>query len=123
MTMLYRTQVTKIGECAADALDDNMMILFDDNAPADAADYCYIHPHAALLGEIKVGGYLILGQSRFPITAVGGVVNQNLGELGHITIRFDGADEAEYPGTVHVSGTCPTVPELEIGTEITFELN
>lgn len=123
MTMLYRTQVTKIGECAADALDDNMMILFDDNAPADAADYCYIHPHAALLGEIKVGGYLILGQSRFPITAVGGVVNQNLGALGHITIRFDGADEVEYPGTVHVRGSCPKVQDLEIGTEIAFEMN
>ena len=54
MTMLYQTQVTKIGEFAAEALDDNMMILFDDNAPADVADYCYIHPHAALLDDIKV---------------------------------------------------------------------
>lgn len=70
MTMLYQTQVTKIGEFAAEALDDNMMILFDDNAPADVADYCYIHPHAALLDDIKVGGDFVLGQTRFPITAL-----------------------------------------------------
>ena len=41
--MLYRTEVTRIGEFAAEALSDNMMILFNDNAPADIADYCYIH--------------------------------------------------------------------------------
>ena len=63
------------------------MILFNDNAPADVADYCFIHPHADLKGEITVGGDLVMGQSRYPITAVGDVVNQNLGELGHITIR------------------------------------
>ena len=100
MTMLYRTQVTHIGEYAADALDDNMMILFNDNAPADVADYCFIHP-------------------RYPITAVGDVVNQNLAELGHITIRFDGGAEAEYPGTVHVAGKCPEA--LVLGTELIFQ--
>ncbi|MEI4964057.1 MULTISPECIES: PTS glucitol/sorbitol transporter subunit IIA [Aeromonas] len=121
MTILYCTQVTKVGEFAIDSLNENMMILFDDNAPADVADYCFIHPHVELKGEIKVEGDFVLGQSRYPITAVGDVVNQNLGELGHITIRFDGATEAEYPGTVHVQGNCPT--GLEVGTAIVFKLN
>ena len=119
MTMLYRTQVTHIGEYAADALDDNMMILFNDNAPADVADYCFIHPAADLTGEIKTGGQFVLGASRYPITAVGDVVNQKLAELGHITIRFDGGAEAEYPGTVHVAGKCPEA--LVLGTELIFQ--
>jgi Phosphotransferase system sorbitol-specific component IIA len=65
--MLYRTQLTQIGEYAADALSDKMMILFNDNAPADVADYCFIHP-AALTGEISVGGQFVLGAVSYPIT-------------------------------------------------------
>ncbi|WP_409421532.1 PTS glucitol/sorbitol transporter subunit IIA [Pseudaeromonas sp. ZJS20] len=121
MTMFYRTQVTKIGEFATEALNDNMMILFNDNAPEDVADYCFIHPRAELQGEIAVGGFFVLGNNRYPITAVGDVVNQNLGELGHITIRFDGGRQAEYPGTVHVHGACPQ--ELGVGTQLIFERN
>ena len=36
-----------------------------------------------------------------------GVAEQNLRELGHITLRFDGLSEAEFPGTVHVAGPVP----------------
>ena len=35
------------------------------------------------------------------------VAEQNLRELGHITLRFDGHREAEFPGTVHVAGPVP----------------
>lgn len=42
-----------------------------------------------------------------PVTAVGEVAEQNLRELGHITLRFDGHREAEFPGTVHVAGPVP----------------
>lgn len=41
------------------------------------------------------------------MTAVGDVAEQNLRELGHITLRFDGQTAAEYPGTVHVAGPVP----------------
>ncbi len=43
-----------------------------------------------------------LGEQRYAVTAVGDVAEQNLRELGHITLRFDGQPQAEYPGTVHV---------------------
>ncbi|HGY1014645.1 TPA: PTS glucitol/sorbitol transporter subunit IIA [Aeromonas salmonicida subsp. smithia] len=119
--MLYRTQVTQIGKFATESLNENMMIIFNDNAPKDVADYCFIHPDAELNGEILVGGQFLLGAISYPITAVGCVVSHNLDALGHITIRFDGASEAEYPGTVHVNGTCPKA--LEIGTEIIFTSN
>ena len=42
-----------------------------------------------------------------PASAVGEVAEQNLRELGHITLRFDGQPQAEYPGTVHVAGPVP----------------
>ncbi|WP_445400580.1 PTS glucitol/sorbitol transporter subunit IIA [Zobellella sp. An-6] len=120
MKILYSTKVTKVGDSAAEALEENMMILFNDNAPADVADYCFIHPDAELTGDITVQCEVLLGQKSYPVTAVGNLANQNLGQLGHITIRFDGAAEPEYPGTVHVRGECPV--ELGVGAEITFKL-
>jgi len=119
--MLYCTEVTHIGAFAADALSENMMILFNDNAPSDIADYCYIHPHAVLTDHIVPGTCLVLGAHRYPVTAVGEVANQNLEALGHITIRFDGEMVAEYPGSVHVQGERPE--HLTTGMTIAFEMN
>ncbi|MCG9624379.1 PTS glucitol/sorbitol transporter subunit IIA [Vibrio mediterranei] len=117
MTKLYQSTIKHVGELAEEALADNMMILFGEMAPADAAEYCFIHSHDSLKGNINVGGTLRLGSNEYPITAVGEVVNKNLSELGHITIRFDSLNEAEYPGCLHVSGS---VPHCNIGETISF---
>ena len=76
-------------------------------APADIEEFCFIHCHGELKGELRPGSQLELGETSYPVTAVGDVAEQNLRELGHITLRFDGQTEAEYPGTVHVAGTVP----------------
>ena len=78
MTVIYQTTITRIGQSAADALSDQMLITFREGAPADIEEFCFIHCH----GELN-------------------------GELGHITLRFDGQPQAEYPGTVHVAGPVP----------------
>jgi PTS system glucitol/sorbitol-specific IIA component len=46
------------------------------------------------------------------------VAAQNLRELGHITIRFDGAAQAEYPGTIHVAGSTPA--DIPVGSALTI---
>ena len=86
MTVIYQTTITRIGQSAADALSDQMLITFREGAPADIEEFCFIHCHGELNGELKAGGQL---------------------ELGHITLRFDGQPRAEYPGTVHVEGPVP----------------
>ncbi len=43
----------------------------------------------------------------FKVTAIGNVASFNLKELGHVTFRFDGATQAEYPGTIHLTGKIP----------------
>ena len=63
--------------------------------------------HGELAGTLQPGAELQLGEQRYPVTAVGEVAEQNLRELGHITLRFDGHREAEFPGTVHVAGPVP----------------
>ena len=118
MSPLYQVKIESIGEFANSALEDDMMIIFSNIAPKDAAEYCFIHSHAALKGNIKPGGVMQLGRYQYPITAVGEVVNQNLAELGHITIRFDALVEAEYPGCLHVNGDRPQ--QVRCGDEIVF---
>lgn len=107
MTVIYQTTITRIGQSAADALSDQMLITFREGAPADIEEFCFIHCHGELHGALKAGSQLELGDTRYAVTAVGDVAEQNLRELGHITLRFDGHREAEFPGTVHVAGPVP----------------
>lgn len=116
MTLLYQTKITRIGELAYDALAGNLLILFNESAPKDAAEYCFIHSPGPLTGNIVPGNAVNIGQERFPVTAVGSVVAKNLSELGHITIVFDGETTARNPGSLHVAGPIPDT--LSVGTTI-----
>ena len=107
MTVIYQTTITRIGQSAADALCDQMLITFREGAPADIEEFCFIHCHRVLNGSLQAGIRFELGQHHYPVTAVGSVAEQNLRELGHITLRFDGLSEAEFPGTVHIAGPVP----------------
>ena len=107
MQTIYQTTITQIGDFAREALTDQMLITFREGAPADIQDYCFIHQHGKTEGELHRGAYMELADVRYPVTAVGDVAMQNLRELGHITLRFDGQTAAEYPGTVHVAGPVP----------------
>ncbi|OOF71494.1 PTS glucitol/sorbitol transporter subunit IIA [Rodentibacter caecimuris] len=104
MTVIYQTTFTKIGKFAREALNENMLITFKQGAPVDLEDYCFIHTHGELQGEVCIGDILQIGNEKFQITAIGSVASFNLKELGHVTLRFDGADNAEYPGTIHIKG-------------------
>ncbi|OOF59689.1 PTS glucitol/sorbitol transporter subunit IIA [Rodentibacter myodis] len=107
MTIIYQTQFTKIGKFAREALMENMLITFKQGAPVDLEDYCFIHSHGELQTNIELGDILQIDDKNFQITAIGQVANINLKELGHVTWRFDGAEVAEYPGTIHVKGNIP----------------
>jgi PTS system glucitol/sorbitol-specific IIA component len=115
---MYHTTITEIGILASEALADGMLIIFDNNAPSDVGEYCFLHPHSELKGEIKPGMTCRLNGIEYPITAVGEVVNTNLSQLGHITIQFNGAELAELPGTVHARGVMPA--EIAVGSELSF---
>ncbi|MFA0086048.1 PTS glucitol/sorbitol transporter subunit IIA [Vibrio sp. E150_011] len=115
---LYDIQIIKVGESAIEALSDDMLILFNESVPADAAEYCFVHSHDQLKGVINVGGNVVINDTQYPITAVGDAVNQNLGNLGHITLRFDAANEADFVGSLHLDGLQPQ--SLHVGSTISF---
>lgn len=118
MTVIYQTTITQIGSSAMEALQEHMLILFREGVPEDLADYCFIHRHGKLMATLTPGMVLELAGTCYPITAVGNVVQQNMQELGHITLRFDGASTAEYPGCIHVAGNTPQ--QINVGCVIQF---
>ncbi|HCT98282.1 glucitol/sorbitol PTS system EIIA component [Aerococcus sp. 150760007-1] len=115
---IYQTKILNIGPEAEIFKEEKMMILFGDDAPADLADYCYGIEKANLSEEIQVGQYVVIEGHEFQITAVGNVVNKNLQELGHITIKFDGAVSPELAGTLYVEDK--PIPNVENGSEISI---
>ncbi|MBD2814438.1 PTS glucitol/sorbitol transporter subunit IIA [Xenorhabdus sp. Flor] len=109
MMIIFETQITRIGSNAHNALMDNILILFREGVSADLEEYCFIHAHGDMSGELKVSGKMQLGEQIYLITAIGDVVSTNLRELGHITVHFDGNHVAELPGSVHVQGEIPEI--------------
>ncbi|CAI1875896.1 PTS glucitol/sorbitol transporter subunit IIA [Serratia proteamaculans] len=118
MNTIFQTTITQIGDSARDALLDDMLITFREGAPADIEEFCFIHRHGNTLGELQTGGWMELAEQRYPITAVGEVASQNLRELGHLTVRFDGENQAEFPGSIHVAGATPV--DIPLGSTLKF---
>ena len=96
--------------------DEKMIILFGSQAPADLKDFCHIINVQPVEGDIEPGMGLYVNKERYEITAVGNTVEKSLNELGHITIRFNGAKDAELPGTLYIEDK--PLPNFEIGTEL-----
>ncbi len=114
MAVIYDNKVKGLGACVAEF--EGMFILFGDNAPDTLKDYCYTIDVNPIQQEIKAGQKAVIDGKEYNITAVGDVVMQNLGNLGHVTFSFTGEAEAELPGTIYLEEA--TVPKLEVGSTI-----
>jgi PTS system glucitol/sorbitol-specific IIA component len=114
----FYAEIVAIGQFAQEALQDNMMILFNDTAPSDLTDYCFIHHQSPAKGDINLDSTLLIDESDFVVTAVGTAANTNLQQLGHITIKFDGAANPELPGCIHVLGK--EIPDIRVGSKLIF---
>lgn len=116
MSIIYESKVRTIGENAADFLEEDMMILFSDDAPDELRSYCYIIDQTPLNGEIDVDDILIIDGTGYTITAVGNIVNKNLRDLAHITIKFSGETDSDVAGTLHVEDK--EIVQLNVGSTI-----
>ncbi|MGU0056394.1 PTS glucitol/sorbitol transporter subunit IIA [Enterobacter hormaechei] len=106
MTVIYQTTITRIGQSAADALSDQMLITFREGAPADIEEFCFIHCHGELNGELKAGSELQLGEARYAVTAVGDVAEQTCASWAH-HLAFPRPAAGGISRTVHVVGPVP----------------
>ena len=108
MSVIYQSQFTRAGSLAREGFGDGMFITFAENeATDDMADYCFLHTHGQLTQDFTLGDLFVIAGKRFPLTAIGSNALDNFRALGHITVYFDGAEEAKLPGTVHLLGHLP----------------
>ncbi|SFG47479.1 PTS glucitol/sorbitol transporter subunit IIA [Sporolactobacillus nakayamae] len=116
---IYKTEIKSIGKLAKDFLQEKMLILFGNEAPDGLKDYCFGIDVKSVHDAIQTGQYLSIDDSRFKITAVGRLVQKNLADLGHITMRFDGSTKADLAGTLYLENK--PIPNIDIGTQIAIE--
>lgn len=115
---LYHLEITYVGEFVAEYLQQDKLILFAEPVPPDIADYCAIHRPGDFTIVLLPGQRAKINNATYRITAVGDVATANLKQLGHITLSFDGAIDAELPGTVHLCG--PTPQKILPGDQISI---
>ena len=115
----FETIVNEIGELASDFELENMMILFGDNAPEGLKEFCYNIKLSPVRKPMDIGDIISFDNARYKITSVGSKANDTFEELGHMTVKFDGKDTPDLPGTVHVEEK--DYPKLVIGSIITLE--
>ncbi len=117
MKKIYSTTVKEIGPMAKDFIGEKMIILFGDNAPAELAEFCVVHTGNELTDTIEVGDILKVNDSEYKIVEVGGEVQKNLKNLGHIALRFNNNEEGEsLEGSLYVEDKDVELPS--IGSEI-----
>lgn len=114
--MKYNVKITGYGSMALDFLTENMLIIFNENAPPELKEISVWHDISELASELNVGDLMDIAGKEYFVTAVGDEANYTLKTMGHCSLRFDGADTPQLPGTVHLSGD--GVPEIEIGKSI-----
>lgn len=116
METIYKNEVKALGSQVNSFAGADFIILFGDSAPAELKDYCYSVNVNPIHGKIKAGDILRFDDQAYKITCIGQEAPVTLTGLGHCTIRFNGATEAELPGTMYVEKKA--LPEIKVGTKI-----
>jgi len=116
METIYEIKVTGLGKGVEEFLEQQLVVLFNDNAPAELAEISVIHSASELKGEIEAGDIITIDNNEFEIKAVGEVVNKNISRLGHSTLRFNSEDEPQLPGDINLEDK--KIPEIKEGTVI-----
>lgn len=117
MKKIYSTIVKNQGPLAEEFIGEKMIILFNENAPAELAEFCVLHVGNELTDTVEVGDILKINDAEYKIVEVGCEVQKNLGNLGHIALRFNNnADGESLEGSIYLEDKEVSLPQ--IGTEI-----
>lgn len=108
----YAGNVLEIGPMVPEMLEAGVLVLFGEQAPAELREISIVHNGQQLAEPVVPGDVLVLGDLSCAITAVGGMANDNLAQLGHIVIKANGASESELPGEISVESIPLRVPAI-----------
>ncbi len=118
--MVYKTTITKLGDLVGEFIEQGMLIVFNENAPAELAEMSALHTAAELPQPVAPGDEVVFGNKKYIVTAVGDEANYTLGKMGHCTFVFKGEDETELPGHIDLFGD--GMPDLKEGDAFEIHL-
>ena len=122
--MKFYCEITRWGDESLLFLDDpdaNFIIIFNDNAPEELADFSVLHTSANYNEDPAVGDTVLLCDKAFTITAIGDDALSTLKMLGHCSLSFKGGDTAERPGCIMLQGDVPLAKD-DIRAGATIEI-
>lgn len=96
----YASVVVSVGVMASEFFAAGIVVLFGEGAPEELADVAVIHRPTTTDGGIAVGDRVHLGDEVLTVLAVGDVADENLVNLGHLSLKRNGQHEAALPGDV-----------------------
>ncbi|MDR1514502.1 MAG: PTS glucitol/sorbitol transporter subunit IIA [Synergistaceae bacterium] len=100
----YKTTITQLGRMADEIALRDMLIIFNEGAPEELAEFSVLHTQAALTRDVSPGDKVLLGDGEFTVTAVGEKANSTLRKMGHCTFKFGGTSAADLPGQIQLEG-------------------
>lgn len=118
MTKLYRSQITAVGPEVEDLLGGGVLIFFRTGVPPELAEVSVLHnPEIETRTPPSVGSSIQIGEKRLVITAIGDKAWEKTIDLGHLTLSLGGANKADRPGEICVSGATAAelAPQLAAG--------
>ena len=102
--ILDEADITSVGKFTEESYGEGYLITFINTGPEDFKDYCLcLEVKSSNAKNIKKGNVIYFDNEAAAITAVGSKALENLKELGHVTIKFSGSNEAENPGDIVVT--------------------
>ncbi len=113
--MKYCVEITGIGELALELLGNDILIIFNENAPPELAELSVLHTIQPLMEDVCPGDRFVISGHTYTVNAVGEEANYTLRELGHCTIKF-GGDKEVLPGYIRVAETGK--PDIVVGSTI-----
>lgn len=117
---MYQSIAKEIGPLVESFKAENLVILFGPSAPNELKEVSVIHEEKQTMEiPLKEGGKFSVDDQVYTIDRVGSQANDNLKELGHISVYFSEPDEGILPGAILVSPS--SVPTFKEGSIITFE--
>ena len=116
----YSTKVVGVGGQVANFLSaGKMLVMFDDSMVLpELRDISVLHSGNQIQDIIKPGDVLKIVDTEFKILKVGNDVQNNLKNLGHVVIKFDGGAGELLEGSIHVEDK--PIPKVQVGDEISI---
>jgi PTS system glucitol/sorbitol-specific IIA component len=120
METYFASDITLVGEDAAEMVEGGIVIFFGEPCPSELAEISIVHKTVSSNPERvpQAGDTLRMGDSEVVFTKVGALAADNLKNLGHIVVYCNPeADQNLLPGAIHATGTL-TLPTAGMTIEL-----